>query len=70
MDLSSKVTANSFDGAHLVGGFVVPVGERGPGGTDVSDGLPLAVVEPVSLPSFRSPDTGQLMYAIACVFMG
>jgi hypothetical protein len=61
-----KITANRFDGTQLLDGVIVPVGARGPGSTDVSDGLPLAVVEPVSLPTFRN-DAGQLMYAVACV---
>ena len=66
--IASKITANRFDGARLVDGTIVPVGVRGPGGTDVSDGLPLALVEPISLPIFRSADSGQLLYAMACVF--
>jgi hypothetical protein len=66
-DNVTKITANRFDGAHLVDGFTVPVGDRGPGGTDVSDGLPLGIVEPVAVPTFRSGG-GQLMYAMACVF--
>lgn len=57
--IASKVTANGFDGAHLVGGFVVPVGERGPGSTDVSVGLPLALVDPVRSRAFEAltPDS-------------
>jgi len=64
----NKVTAHRWDGTQLVEGTIVPVNTRGPGSTDVSNGLPDAVVEVVSVPTFRSPDTEQLMYAMATAF--
>ena len=38
-DNVTKITANRFDGAHLVDGFTVPVGDRGPGGYGCRTGL-------------------------------
>jgi hypothetical protein len=65
----NKVTAHRWDGSQFVDGSVVPVFTSGPGSTNVSDGLPREVaIEAVSLPLFRNPDGGQLMFAMACVF--
>lgn len=63
-----KVTVHRWDGSQFVDGSVVPVYTSGPGSTDVSSGLPRAVIEAVSLPLFRSTNSGQLMYAMACAF--
>ena len=64
----NKVTVHRWDGSQFVDGSVVPVYTSGPGSPDVSNGLPKAAIEAVSLPLFRNPASGQLMYAMACPF--
>jgi hypothetical protein len=61
-------TSHRWDGTNLVDGNAFGVRTPGPGKIDRSKGLPRGVIEAVAQPKFRSPDSGQMMYAMACTF--